>query len=143
MKSPALGIAWLLWRRNCWVVAAFMAYGAVVALFTALWPAASGVMRVQIFAAVLPLFFGLLYLAATFSYPEADIMAAPSGFPRSLLLLPVRTGELVLWPMLYGTMTIALAWSAIARLILIPNGMPAPVGWLAAMFAALLACVQT
>jgi hypothetical protein len=35
-----------------------------------------------------------------------------------------------------------MAWIAVARLILIPNGMPAPVGWVAAMFAALLACVQ-
>src|SRR5947199_3721472 len=127
MKSPARGIAWLLWRRNCWPATALLAYGAGLALITGLWPAASGAVRMQVFAAALPLFFGLLYLMAAFAYPEADLAAMVSGYPRSMLLLPVTTWELVLWPMLGGTITIALAWIALARLILIPNGMGVPV----------------
>src|SRR5437762_10936040 len=142
MRSPAFGIAWVLWRRHHRVALAFLVYGIPLILITWWWPPASAAVRMQIFAAALPLFFGLLYVIAAFAYPEADIMAAASGFPRYMLLLPVRTGELVFWPMLYGAATVALAWMAFARLILIPNGMQAPVGWLAAMFAALLACVQ-
>src|SRR5262249_8727679 len=46
------------------------------------------------------------------------------------------------WPMLFGTVTVALAWVALARLILIPSGWHAPVLWPAALLAAILACMQ-
>lgn len=142
MRPPALGIAWLLWQRNRRGFATLLAYGAGLVLITSAWPPATVAVRMQVFAAALPLFFGLLYLMAAFAYPEADIAAAGSGYPRPMLLLPVATWELVLWPMLAGSVTIALAWIALARLILIPNGMLVPVGWMAAMLAALLAWLQ-
>jgi hypothetical protein len=142
MRSPALGIAWLLWRRNRWGFIALLGYGSSLVLMTRAWPSTSAAVRLQLFAAALPLFFGLLHLMAAFAYPEADLVAAAPGFPRAMLLLPVRTRELVFWPMLTGCATVALAWIAFARWILIPNGMSVPVGWMAAMLAALLAWLQ-
>src|SRR5437868_14217132 len=130
MRSPALGIAWLLWRRNRWGFIALLASGSSLALMTRAWPSTSAAVRLQLFAAALPLIFGLLYLMAAFAYSEADLAATVSGFPRSMLLLPVRTSELVFWPMFAGCFTIGLAWIALARWILIPIGMHVPVGWM-------------
>src|SRR5690349_9313369 len=96
-RYPAFGIAWLLWRRNRWAFAALLVYGGGLALITrapaSLMPAASTVVRMQAFAAALPLFFGLLFLMAAFAYPEADMAAMASGYPRPMLLLPVMTWE--------------------------------------------------
>jgi hypothetical protein len=144
-------MAWLLWRRNRWAFLALLAYGAVVALAIHFFVKNSPPMftletapplRATFFAAALPLFFGLLYLMAVFSFPEADLAVRQSGFPTHLLARPARTAALVFWPMLYGTVTIAAGWMAFARLVLHPNGMLLPVDWPAAMFAAGLACLQ-
>jgi hypothetical protein len=140
MRSPAYGLAWQLWRHYRRGITGFLVYGIGVALF-AQTAAAARLGDVRILA-VLPLMFGLLYLMAVFTHPEADVAATRSGYPAYLWVLPVRTWELVLWPMLYGTTAIALAWIGLACFILSPLGMHAPVGWPAAMFAALLACMQ-
>jgi hypothetical protein len=140
MRSPAYGLAWQLWRQHRRGLSSLLLYGLAVSLFFQTTAAARlGDLRIL---ATLPLMFGLLYLMAVFTHPDADVAATRSGYPTYLWVLPVRTRELVVWPMLYGTITIALAWIGLAGGILIPMGLHSPVWWPAAMFAGLLACLQ-
>ncbi|HLK15372.1 MAG TPA: hypothetical protein VKT78_11255 [Fimbriimonadaceae bacterium] len=86
--------------------------------------------------------FGLLYVAAIFTQPEADITAPGSGYPNHLFILPIKTRELVLWPMLYGGVTLALGWMYLAGLIMNADPVKAPVVWPACMLVAILASLQ-
>jgi hypothetical protein len=142
MRSTAIGTAWLLWRRLRWGTLLVLLFGSSLALYTHLSLPGPPATRLTIFLTSLPLMFGLLYLMAAFAYPEADIMAPHSGYPRHMLTLPARTWELVFWPMLFGTVTIALAWIALFRLILIPAGLSASIWWQASLYTAMLACLQ-
>lgn len=145
MRSPALALCWHLWRPHRWGIALFLSYllGLCVA---ARWVADAAHPPADVGellgAASIPLLLGLLYLMAVFAHPEADVAAARSGYPSHLLLLPVRTRDLVLWPMLSGTGAVALGWIVLARLILSPVGVVVPTGWPAVMIAALLAALQ-
>src|SRR5947207_11832717 len=142
MRSPALALVWHLWWPHRWGVATFLAYllGLLVAAhgLAAADPATADV-REMIGAASIPLLLGLLYLMAVFAHPDADVAATRSGYPAYLLLLPVRTRDLVLWPMLSGTTGVALGWIVPARFILRPVRVPAPASWPASMIAALRA----
>jgi hypothetical protein len=142
MSAAATATAWFLWRRHRWPALALFALGACLALYAQATAPAPPATRLSLFLLSLPLLFGLLYGMAAFSYPEGDIMTAQSGFPRYMLVLPARTWELVFWPMLYGTVTLALAWTGLFRLILMPAGVSPSAWWQAALFAALLASLQ-
>ena len=90
----------------------------------------------------IPMFFAGLFWMAVFSYPQADLASPHSGFPRHLLTLPVSTQQLVLWPMLLGSVALASGWLIMALLIWRPVGLRLPLFWPAAMFSAALACLQ-
>src|SRR2546421_9229201 len=104
MRSPAYGLAWQLWRQYRRGLTALLLYGIAVSLI--FQTAAAGRLGDLRIPATLPLMFGLLYLMAVFTHPDADVAATRSGYPAHLWVLPVRTRELVAWPMLYGTITI-------------------------------------
>ena len=88
------------------------------------------------------LLFGLLYVVAIFTQPEADITAPGSGYPNHLFVLPVRTRELVLWPMLYGGAILAAGWVVVAGLVMNQPPTVAPILWPACMLPAVLASLQ-
>ena len=90
MRSTALGTAWLLWRRLRWSALLVLLFGSCLALYTHLSLPGPATTRLSIFLTSMPLMFGLLYLMAAFAYPDADIMAPHSGFPRHMLTLPGR-----------------------------------------------------
>ena len=95
------------------------------------------------FAMSLPLLGGLALLTAVFAYAtDADIAGKESTFPAQMFTLPMTTRALVGWPMLYGTVAIALAWLAVASLVLRPGGMNVPLWWPAVLVAGCLAWVQ-
>jgi hypothetical protein len=142
MRRTAAPLAWLIWRRHRWPAALLLTYGTGLALATHACLPGPASTRLSLSLASLPLLFGLLYLMAAFAYPDADLTSPHSGFPRPMLILPARTGELVFWPMLFGTSLIALAWVGLARTILIPAGVVVPIGWAAALLAGWLACLQ-
>lgn len=147
MRSPgsgmaaraAYGFAWQFWQRHRWGLGVFL-----MALFAAsLFANTIAAGRTYTAGALaVPLVFGLLYVMAIFTYPDADIASSHSGFPVHLMLLPLRTRDLVLWPMLYGGTAVAFGWVLLARFVLHPLGISAPLAWPAVMFAAQQACLQ-
>jgi hypothetical protein len=95
---------------------------------------------VTLLLAIGPLLCGLLPL---FAYAcEADIAGKESAFPARMFTLPMTNRALVGWPMLYGTSAIALAWLAVASLVLRPGGMSVALWWPAFFLAGCLAWVQ-
>jgi hypothetical protein len=63
-------------------------------------------------------------------------------FPTRLYALPVTTGALAGWPMLYGTSVMALLW-ALARVLAVwPAEFPIPMVWPGLLAASLLAWLQ-
>ena len=66
---------------------------------------------------MLPLTTTFMYFMAVFSYGlTGDLAARQSMFPARLFTLPVTTGALAGWPMLYGTIAMALLW-AVTRVL--------------------------
>jgi len=140
MTSPAFGLGWHIWRRYRFFALAFLIYGVVLAV------SVPAIIRLHLngvaLAAAIPLELALLITIALFSNPDADIAGRNSGYPAYLLTLPVRTVELVLWPMLSCIGTIVLCWLALAHLILHPLGLALPLWWPALILAGLVAGIQ-
>jgi hypothetical protein len=65
-----------------------------------------------------------------------------SGYPRSMLTLPVRTRTLVLWPMLIASLVPALLWLATATLVYGASGFQIPVLLPSLALVALMAWIQ-
>jgi hypothetical protein len=59
-----------------------------------------------------------------------------------MFTLPVTTGALAGWPLLYGTATMALLWLAMRFLAVWPSGIEVPIFWPALLAASLLAWAQ-
>ena len=139
MAAPAFGLGWHLWRRYRFFGLAFLTYGVVVALMVP-W-AVRGHFQAVALAGSIGLVMANFITIALFANPDADIVGRNSGYPPYLLTLPVRTRELVLWPMLYCIVTVELSWAAIGLLILKPLGVQLPLWWPALILAALAACI--
>src|SRR5437773_6786004 len=99
MRSPALALAWQLYRPNRWGFAAIAAGLAALAVLSHTLPTRAAVQTVGGVGITL-FFLALLYLQSVFAYAEFGPRVRHSGLPRRLLTLPVRTGVLVAWPML-------------------------------------------
>jgi hypothetical protein len=150
MHSPTTAVLWEVWKRHRWVLIASTVW------FLAVWSLCHALSDGLIFGvdlfvhehaiffmlllAISPLLCGLLPL---FAYGcDADIASKESTFPTRMFTLPLTTRALVGWPMLYGTVAIALAWLAVASFILRPGGMDLPLWWPSVLLASCLAWVQ-
>ncbi len=140
--SHARGLAWHIWRHHFRGLGLICGYLALLVTAALLNPKAVLTQETLIALAAIPLTFALLYLMAVFTHPEADIAATGSGYPSHLLILPVRTRDLVLWPMAYGSVALSLTWFIVAAGVFRARGIPAPVLWPAALLAATLSCLQ-
>jgi len=140
MTSPAFGLGWHLWRRYRLFALAFLTYGVALAV------SVPAIVRLHLhgvaLVAAMPLEMALFITIALFANPDADIVGRNSGYPAYLLTLPVRTVELVLWPMLSCMGTVVLGWLALAHLILNPLGLALPLWWPALILAGLVAGIQ-
>ncbi|MCW3052246.1 MAG: hypothetical protein JWN14_1416 [Chthonomonadales bacterium] len=140
MISPAFGLGWHLWRRYRLFALSFLTYGIMLAI------SVPAIVRLHLNGVALvaagPLEIALFITIALFSNPDADIVGRNSGYPAYLLTLPVRTVELVLWPMLACIGTVVLSWLALGHLILHPLGLALPLWWPALILAGLVACIQ-
>jgi hypothetical protein len=76
------------------------------------------------------------HVLTAFTLGPSDLGARGSGFPKSMMVLPLRTRSLVAWPMLYGATTIALLWLVVSACILRPTGLETPILWPAALAVA-------
>ena len=93
---------------------------------------------------IVPLAAAFLYLLSVFSFGiSGDLAARESMFPARMFTLPVTTGGLAGWPMLYGAAAMVMLWFGTRLLGLWPvHGGDAPLFWPALLAASLLAWTQ-
>jgi hypothetical protein len=143
VHSPALIVAWQLWRRHQYGMVLVVAWLAGVCCLYQALPAGS--LRVYTPAlAIIPWLVAFLYAVAVFCYgfDNMDLATRDSCFPARLFTLPVRTGELIRWPMLYGTAAVAVIWLVLALGVFRRSDLDVPLWWPALLFAGLLAWFQ-
>jgi hypothetical protein len=140
-----MAIAWELWRpqRDVW---ALCLAGMVLAsaLVLALPAGTIDPMEAAIQYSLLAIAWLVVNALIVFTYTtgETDLAAGPSNFPARMFTLPVRTHALVGWPMLYGTVVMALLWVVPAGLARGLLGITVPLAWPALGLAAFLAWFQ-
>jgi len=89
----------------------------------------------------IPLSLSAFYLLALFTFGfEGDLAARASMVPPRLFTLPITTSALVGWPMLYGTVSVALL-AAAARLAPWPEGVHVQ-AWVPLFAAVVIAWAQ-
>ena len=134
MHPPTIAVFSQVWRHR-WRLLGSTVYLVCILILHLAIPksAAFGVAQ---FAMVGPVLFGLIPL---FAYTvDADVAGGDSTFPPQMFTLPVTSRALVGWPMLYGTVAIALAWLAAAKFLIRPAGLDVPLWWPAALLAGCL-----
>ncbi|QDV34423.1 hypothetical protein [Tautonia plasticadhaerens] len=140
MLSPALAIGWELWARNRRGIAAVAAGLIAAGLTGALLPTGTAEEAVVVLSSVfLPV--AIVFLLSAVSHCEFREGRLRLGFPARMLTLPMRTGALVAWPMLYGVGALTLLWVAMAVLVWIPAGVE-PLWWLVPLLAVALVWFQ-
>ena len=140
MRTPALAIAWGIWsahRRG------FVVCMATLMALAATYPLVFSLSRepAVLVVSFLPLLavFGYVLNALLVSGEPGSLVA---GYPRAMLVLPVRTRTLVFWPMLYGSLGVVLLWLFTAVLVYGPSGYSAPILLPSLALAALMAWVH-
>src|SRR5207302_4077765 len=90
-----------------------------------------------------PVVTALIGMLMAFGYGlHTNLRMKDSSFPARMFILPVRTVTLVGWPMLYGTVAIALTCLILAEGVLRPCGLQTPSWLLALVTAGVLAWSQ-
>jgi hypothetical protein len=149
MLPTSLAFAWLHWRKHRWGHMAVLGYLLVAGILSALLaPRTTPEVAGGIIGPItLPLVALGVYLPVVFCYGvEAQVGGRESCFPSEMFRLPVSTGALVRWPMVWGAAAAALLWLAAARFIIMPWvwiwGAEVPLWWPALLATAGLAWVQ-
>lgn len=148
MRSPAAAFAWEFrrhHRQGLAVVAVYLAILATIKLAILASGRTVHLESAESFAAVVsvPITSTFMYFLAVFSFGlSGDLSARQSMYPARLFTLPVTTGALAGWPMLYGTAAMAMLWLAMRLLAMWPADVAVPVIWPALLAASLLAWTQ-
>jgi hypothetical protein len=147
MRSPAAAIAWEFRRRHRWGLMALCAYLLALAPIKLLILGPG--QRVEVddlsFAMVVmvPLTGTFMYFLAVFSFGlSGDLAARQSMYPARMFTMPLTSAALAGWPMLYGSVAMALLWLATRLLAVWPSDVDIPVIWPALLAASLLAWTQ-
>ena len=112
--SETFIIAKAFWWRHYRVLTAIA--GLLVCLTGMLaLPLGDDVFRVQAGAvAVISIVVAFTYVVGALSFGfDSHLDSVDSGFPRYLLVLPVRTWQILLWPVILQALVIVLIWSAL------------------------------
>ncbi|HTL27875.1 MAG TPA: hypothetical protein VL282_01580 [Tepidisphaeraceae bacterium] len=104
---PAMGVAYFFWRRLRLALAALLANIALLAVVSRAF-ADKEYLPILTLCTLLPLVIGSIHMLSVFTYGPTDFGAATTGFPRYMLVHPMRACSMVGWPMLYGALTIGL-----------------------------------
>jgi hypothetical protein len=147
MQSAAAATAWEFRQRHRWGLTALAGY--LIVLATVKLVVVSTGQRVDLtdesFALVIvvPLTATFMYLLAMFTFGlSGDLAARQSMYPARMFTLPVTSGALAAWPMIYGTAAMAILWLATRLFALWPADVPVPMIWPALLAASLLAWAQ-
>ncbi len=150
MLYASLAIGWPLWRRHRWGLVATLSILSFAILLTSLLTA-TGTDRETVNIFLIPITMILVLLSgyglAIFTFGvDADVNGRESCFPVAMFRLPIKTGFLVGWPMLYGAAVAALFWFICTAFILRPWGelwgVQLPLWWPTALAVATLAWFQ-
>ncbi len=147
MRSPAAAIAWEFRRKHRWGLIALAGYLLVIAMIKLL---VVGGQRVDFddvqsfaFVVVVPITSTFMYFLAVFSFGlSGDLAARQSMYPARMFTLPVTSAALAGWPMLYGTVAMAMLWLLTRLFAAWPSGVDVPLIWPALLAASLLAWTQ-
>ena len=148
MQSPAAAIAWEFRARHRWGVRALAVYLAVLVVIKIAMVASGRSVTLESgesfgVVVMLPLSTTFMYFMAVFSYGLAgDLAARQSMFPSRLFTLPVTTGALAGWPMLYGTIAMSLLWTVTRLFAPFPVEFDVPMVWPGLLAASLVAWMQ-
>src|SRR5260370_3107325 len=115
MLPASLAFAWLMWRRfrpGLLIVLGLLLGEALVSTVLPRYcsvDVARGVVGLVLSVTLPPL---AMYLLVVFCHGAegTDVLARESCFPPNLFRLPVPTGSLVVWPMVYGAAVAVLMW---------------------------------
>src|SRR4051812_906520 len=140
MRSAAAAIAWEFRQRHRWGLIALAGYLIVLAAAKVV-VVASG-QRVNLtdesfgIVIMVPLTATFMYLLAMFTYGlSGDLAARQSMYPARMFTLPVTSGALAAWPMIYGTAAMAILWLITRVFVLWPADVPVPMIWPALLAA--------
>ena len=140
MPSPAAAMAWEFRRRHRWGFLALAVYGVVLACMRGIHFDSEDSFAL---AVIVPLSAAFIYLLAIFTFGlSGDVAARQSIYPARMFTLPVTTASLAAWPMLYGSLAIAILWFATRLLVVWPGNAAVPVVWPALLAASLLGWTQ-
>ncbi len=148
MRTVAAAIAWEFWRHHRWGLMAVAGYLVVIAIVKLVMLApGKGVdfETDEIFALVVmvPLSATFMYFLGVFSYGlSGDIAARESMYPARMFTLPVASAALAGWPMLYGSVAMALLWFGTRLFAIWPSGLEVPVIWPGLLAPVFLAWLQ-
>jgi len=148
MRSHAAAVAWAFQRRHRWGLIAVACYLLALATFKLLMLVRGQPMTFDdeltfSFAVVVPSATAFMYFLAVFSFGFAgDLAGRQSIYPARLFTLPVTSGALAGWPMLYGTVAMAILWLATRFLAVWPSDLDVPLIWPALFAATILAWAQ-
>lgn len=144
MRSPAAAIAWEFRQRHRWGLIVLLLY--VVALAAArvvFRPIRFESEEAFAFSVLVPLAAAFLYFLAVFSFGlRGDIASRESMYPARMFALPVKTAALAWWPMLYGTVAMAVLWFLLRFVGIWPPEAEVPKWWPAMLAASILAWTQ-
>jgi len=148
MRSHAAAFAWEFRRRHRWGLIAVACYLLVLAAFKLLHLVRGQPITFDsevsfAFAVIVPSGTTFMYFLAVFSFGFAGNLAGrQSIYPARLFTLPVTSGALAGWPMLYGTVAMAILWLATRFLAAWPSDLDVPLIWPALLAAVFLAWTQ-
>lgn len=148
MRSPSAAIAWDFRRRHRWGLIALACYLLGMAAFKLHFLARGLSVTLDdelsfSSAVVAPVGATFMYFLAVFSFGfSGDLAGRRSIYPARMFTLPVTSGALAGWPMLYGMSAMAVLWLATRLLAVWPSGLDAPWIWPALLGAAILAWTQ-
>src|SRR5437867_10299778 len=147
MRSPAAAVAWQFRQRHRWGLLAVIGCMFVLAIIKLVilergQRADLDDLRFA-FVVLVPLTATFLYFLAVFSFGlSGDLAARQSMYPARMFTLPVTTAALAGWPMLYGSVAMAILWFGPRVFALWPSAIHVPVFWPALLGASLLAWTQ-
>lgn len=143
MRSPAGAFAWEFGQRHRVGLLGIAGYFVILAVIRLLPSVRLDSPESFAFGVFVPLSAALIYCLAVFTFGfSGDLAARASIYPRRLFTLPVSNAALAGWPMLYGTVAMALVWIATRLLAPWPQELPHPLLWPACLAAVLLAWAQ-
>lgn len=149
MHSPALALAWEIWRKNRTGHLVVMALiPASVAIFKglSLWfpevRALPGSPSPAWGLLLFPMLGSLVWMFNVFTHAEGDLKRGFSGIPVRMFTLPVRTGFIVGCLAIYGTAAILATYFVWMIVIKGTAGFSLPLGWPAVSLVASMICFQ-